>query len=114
MNWNDYGNCPDRLGRTGEFSFESLNRSLDRYAAGGGNVVTIGFARSFRWTSFDGSVSEFQSPTYRTHAECEAQAYACARRVGWTPPRWWQWWRWKDNPRRAPAPLAALPPEDVQ
>ena len=20
-----------------------------------------------------------------------------ARGMGWTPPKWWQWWRWRDS-----------------
>ena len=27
------------------------------------------------------------------------QADAAAKEQGWTPPRWWQWWRRDDGPR---------------
>jgi hypothetical protein len=47
-------------------------------------------------TCFDGSRSTlciYECPS-------RADADAAALRLGWTPPRWWQWWRWRDEPRR--------------
>jgi hypothetical protein len=36
-----------------------------------------------------------------TYADCTAeQADAAALASGWAPPRWWQWRRWLDYPRR--------------
>jgi len=26
----------------------------------------------------------------------------CARALGWSPPKWWQWWRWKEVIRADP------------
>ena len=28
--------------------------------------------------------------------EARASALHMALASGWTPPRWWQWWRWQD------------------
>jgi hypothetical protein len=27
----------------------------------------------------------------------QAMAAAYAKQWGWTPPKWWQWWRWNDT-----------------
>lgn len=34
-----------------------------------------------------------------TECPSRADADTAALRIGWTPPRWWQWWRWSDTPR---------------
>ena len=38
-----------------------------------------------------------------TNCPSRREADAEALRMGWKPPRWWQWWRWSDTPRRAEA-----------
>jgi len=43
-------------------------------------------------------------------ASSRAEADAAALRNGWKQPRWWQWWRWQDQPRTVePLPHHALP-----
>jgi hypothetical protein len=32
----------------------------------------------------------------------ERHAFYLALAYGWTPPRWWQWWRWNEEKRRLP------------
>ena len=29
--------------------------------------------------------------------EARTEALRMAKESGWTPPRWWQWWRWSDR-----------------
>lgn len=62
----------------------------------------------FQMTHFDGSRDsnscgpvEFE----QTHAAWFS-ALRTALLSGWTPPKWWQWWRWDDQPRSL-----AIPPE---
>lgn len=31
-----------------------------------------------------------------------AAALDDAKAAGWTPPKWWQWWRWTESLRRDP------------
>lgn len=57
--------------------------------------TTYGY--SIQWTTFCGGktsagVSEMPSPEVAYH-----EALAFAIRCGWTPPRWWQFWRWSDT-----------------
>ena len=48
-------------------------------------------------TGFNGS----RGVLFLTTEDCtKAEADAKALRMGWKPPRWWQWWRWNDQPRR--------------
>jgi hypothetical protein len=55
------------------------------------------YAQTIEWTNRKG---EFCSVTVYDHATPGAARHAAinaARELGWTPPRWWQWWRWKDT-----------------
>jgi hypothetical protein len=48
----------------------------------------------FERTHFDGTKETMR------FSNCTAEeANAAARLWDWTPPRWWQWWRWSDMPR---------------
>jgi len=33
----------------------------------------------------------------QSYAEAKRQCVEWAQKHGWTPPKWWQWWRWKDT-----------------
>ena len=61
---------------------------------------------TFEKTHFDGTkeVMRFSDCTHR-------EAFDAAYRWGWTVPRWWQWWRWDDGPRKSCA--NALPTPEV-
>ncbi len=50
----------------------------------------------YHWTEWRGCVTTLRL------SECTAsEAAAEAAVFGWTPPRWWQWWRANDYPRKA-------------
>lgn len=49
-------------------------------------VVTKGW--EFSWTEWDGSSSKLT-----LQDKTEEEAYEHARTMGWTEPRWWQWYR---------------------
>ena len=57
----------------------------------------------FRWTQFDGTVSEYRGELFDTREEADAafeEHVHYMRLRGWKPPRWWQWWRVNDtNPK---------------
>jgi hypothetical protein len=63
---------------------------------------------SFRWSSRSGDTKIVGDavPEDRLH-EGWFQVLRLALLSGWTPPRWWQWWRWNDHPR------SVVPPADV-
>jgi hypothetical protein len=49
----------------------------------------------FSWTTLNGERSEIG------FTGCTKQeAIDRALEWGWTPPKWWQWWRWDDQPRK--------------
>jgi hypothetical protein len=58
------------------------------------------------WTTFRGRCTVVGI----TEADSDEDAWTVAIRVararGWSPPRWWQWWRWQDT--RLPQALRHL------
>ena len=63
----------------------------ERLVRGG---VTYGV--TIRWTDRNGQQS-CGVDGCETAEEAWEQAEGFARRCGWTPPKWWQWWRWHDT-----------------
>jgi hypothetical protein len=63
----------------------------ERLVRGG---VTYGV--TIRWTDRNGQQS-CGVDGCETREEAWEQAEGFARRGGWTPPKWWQWWRWHDT-----------------
>lgn len=55
--------------------------------------------RPFTWTGFDGISSTVSVEWKDSMEEAFNATLEFARELGWTPPRWWQWWRWRDQPR---------------
>jgi len=75
----------------------------------------VRYGYTLRWTARDGTrtvrTSEAETPELAV-----AAAVYVARAAGWTPPRWWQFWRWRDSrppevpPLSAPAGRPDAPP----
>lgn len=63
----------------------------------------------FRWTHRDGSVNTYACMGYGTPEEARRDAERRAIMHGWTPPKWWQWWRRKDYPRERLYPAEGGP-----
>ncbi len=58
------------------------------------------YGYSIHWTQFDGTKQRVSAEWFDTLEEMErerAEAFKTLKKVGWTPPRWWQWWRWNDT-----------------
>jgi hypothetical protein len=53
------------------------------------------------WRDRNRAVTSVWVDGYDTPAEARAAALETAIEGGWTPPRWWQWWRWEEPVRRA-------------
>lgn len=53
-----------------------------------------------RWTvALDGSTcSVAEIGFYDDRAEIERRVLERSKQEGWTPKRWWQFWRWDDTP----------------
>lgn len=62
--------------------------------------ITHGF--EYRITLPDGRVETCADGGFTTREDAIFEFRFQLRMWGWTPPRWWQWWRWKDYPRRWP------------
>jgi hypothetical protein len=53
------------------------------------------------WTAPGGGYHVFtiwaEEPTDAEFRDMKIDVLADAIRCGWTYPRWWQWWRWRDR-----------------
>ena len=56
------------------------------------------------WTTRGGGSQSVTVNGYDTADEAFNAAMQAAIRTGWTPPKWWQWWRRFDQPRTAVPP----------
>lgn len=52
---------------------------------------------SITQTSLDGTVQTWSVDGQPTREEAQRICIEAAIEGGWTPPRWWQWWRWGDT-----------------
>lgn len=56
------------------------------------------YGQSVTWTSFWGDVSMVQVDSCENPEDATRFAFTVAKVQGWTPKRWWQFWRWRDTP----------------
>ncbi len=54
------------------------------------------YGKTIRWTDWLGS-HVVSVDDCKTPEEANTKVYEFAREQGWTPPKWWQWWRWGDS-----------------
>lgn len=88
----------------------SLERKRDtvfeqwRDRAVGGDIGEIPprFRYEIRWRPIPNAMTSVASGWAASEAEAKAEAWAMAIEYGWTPPRWWQWWRWSESQRVVP------------
>lgn len=79
-----------------------------------GEPVRISYA--FRWTERSGTINGVQAqpvPLHDLDARRDAW-FGCLKSaimMGWTPVRWWQWWRSNDQPRNCRLPPELKPTE---
>jgi len=66
------------------------------------------YGQTIWWTDRDGTLSRVSVNGFATAEEALAEALATAQEMGWTSPRWWQYWRWFDY-RYAEGSTAAPP-----
>lgn len=62
-------------------------------------MVTYGYCVA--WTSRDGGTESVSVEGCTTPEDARRQAMEAAIGLGWTAPRFWQWWRWNDRPRQS-------------
>lgn len=55
------------------------------------------FGYTIRETRFNGSTRQWRVRDCETQLDAYACAYGWAFTEGWSPPRWWQWWRRNDT-----------------
>lgn len=63
----------------------------------------VSYGYRIRITRRDGSVSGCEHSCFSTPEDAVREEQKDLLKMGWAPPRWWQWWRWRDVPRRWPA-----------
>jgi len=49
------------------------------------------------YTTFEGCAGHVEANGQPTLEEAKKRAIKIAIDTGWTPPKWWQWWRWNDT-----------------
>lgn len=54
------------------------------------------YGQSIYWTDRDGTVTRTTTKGHSTPEDALRDALKQARAFGWTPPKWWQYWRWND------------------
>jgi len=55
------------------------------------------YAAKVQWTHFNGTKQCVGVSNYDNLHEALDDALLSAIVMGWTMPRWWQWWRWQDT-----------------
>lgn len=59
--------------------------------------MDIGWDYSVRWRTLSGEKRVVYVSGRATRMQAKAEAINLARSLGWTPRRWWQFWRWGDS-----------------
>ena len=52
---------------------------------------------SFEWSPTPTKSIKVVQRGHADVSECMAAIRAAAFQMGYTPPRWWQWWRWTET-----------------
>ena len=60
-----------------------------------GNCIT--YSHRIMWHDFDGSCYVVRVDNHLSPEDARADAIAAAKRQGWRPPQWYQWWRREDT-----------------
>lgn len=58
------------------------------------------------WTQSSGDRIVLTVADCMTRDDAQREVTDWARSAGWTPPRWWQFWRWGDTRLPSPRRLA--------
>lgn len=63
----------------------------------------MSFGYQVVWNRNPGERAVYEESGFETRDEMYAARDELLREIGWTPPRWWQYWRWDDTrlPRKA-------------
>lgn len=59
----------------------------------------ITFGHRMEWSDFNGTKSTVNVEKCSSTQEALREVIQCAKALGWTPPKWWQWWRWGEPVR---------------
>ncbi len=63
------------------------------------HICLLGHGYTLRWTrDWTGqNVSTYHACGYTSREEMETERAKLLLEIGWTPPRWWQFWRSRDT-----------------
>ena len=63
--------------------------------------IRLKYGFHISYTNFNGCKGSFSVTECDSMIEAVNKTIDFAKQCGWTPPKWWQWWRWGDsNPKR--------------
>jgi hypothetical protein len=55
------------------------------------------WTQTIRWHDRDGGMHTVESGSCVNKDYASFSAWLEAKKAGWTPPRWWEWWRFGDT-----------------
>ncbi len=55
------------------------------------------YGQTIYWRDLRGVTSAVTVDKCTSPKEATTNAIAFAKELGWTPPKWWQFWRWSDT-----------------
>ena len=55
------------------------------------------YSQTVRWTTIREGEQNISVGNSLTLGEAQESAFRWAIQLGWTPPKWWQFWRWGDT-----------------
>lgn len=58
--------------------------------------MTITYGRTLRFSNI-AQIVTVEVGGYNTPEEAAKAVREIADEMKWTPPKWWQWWRWNDT-----------------
>ena len=78
-------------------NIDSQRMSYDMANQRDKTVFTQVWTQKVSWTNIIGDVEEVEARGETLH-EAIQRAYTMAEARGWTPKKWWMFWRWQDTP----------------
>src|SRR5678815_2329600 len=60
-------------------------------------LINMRFAQDILWTELSGTTTRVSSGWCDAEDDARQAAKSMAVKMGWTPPKWWQFWRWNDT-----------------
>jgi len=61
----------------------------------------MAYGYTVKWNERSGTHTEITVSDCPDMETAKREAFASAKESGWTPRKWWQWWRWDENAQQS-------------